>query len=124
METVLILSILCCVLALLYAAYVAARIAKKDPGDKKMQDISDAIHEGAMAFLMTEYKILAVYIIIVAGLLYYFINIPTMVTFIFGALCSILAGYFGMKIATKANVRTTQAARKTMHDALTATFDS
>ncbi|HIH37491.1 sodium-translocating pyrophosphatase [Candidatus Woesearchaeota archaeon] len=124
METVLILSILCCVLALLYAAYVAARIAKKDPGDKKMQDISDAIHEGAMAFLMTEYKILAVYIIIVAGLLYYFINIPTMVTFIFGALCSILAGYFGMKIATKANVRTTQAARKSLQDALRVSFDS
>ena len=87
-------------------------VAKQEAGNERMMFIADQIHTGAMAFLKKEYTYLAVFIVVVAGLLAGFISPNTAVAFVVGALLSILAGFLGMKAATRANVRTTQAAFK------------
>ncbi|MBW2977765.1 sodium-translocating pyrophosphatase [Candidatus Woesearchaeota archaeon] len=109
---------------LIFVASLISKILKKSPGTQKMQEIAKAIHEGAMAFLLREYRFLIIFIIIVAALLFYFINTPTAIAFIFGAITSALAGFIGMNIATKANVRTTEAARHNLRSALTIAFSS
>ena len=76
-----------------------------------MREIADAIHEGAMAFLNREYRILALFVLVVAGLLAWQLNVQTMICFVVGAALSVIAGFVGMKAATRANVRTTEAAR-------------
>ena len=84
---------------------------KKAPvGTDKMAEISDSIHDGAMAFLKREYTILAGFVFIIFGLLIAFVGTNTALAFLAGAICSILAGYTGMKAACRANVRTAQAA--------------
>ena len=85
-------------------------LKKKDAGDEKMQDLANQIHAGAMVFLKREYSILAVFIIVVFLLLWWGLGGQTAVAYVAGALCSILAGFTGMSSATRANVRTTQAA--------------
>lgn len=85
-------------------------IKKQDEGTELMRDIAKRIHLGAMVFLKTEYKILAIFIVIVCSLLAKFINLQTCIAFLGGACCSMLAGYFGMNAATRANVRTANAA--------------
>ena len=86
---------------------------KKAPvGSELMGEISDSIHEGAMAFLKREYTILAVFVAIVFGLLFAFVSANTSYAFLAGAICSIVAGYTGMKAACRANVRTAQAANQ------------
>ena len=95
----------------LFAAWKIYIYVEDQPaGSDKMIEISDSIHEGAMVFLKREYNILKFFIGIVFGLLAIFINFWTGVAFLVGAGCSMLAGYFGMSAATKANVRTAQAA--------------
>lgn len=99
----------------LIAAYgIYARLAKEPGGNEKMCDIANSIHEGAMAFLFREYRVLAVFVTVVMLLMLIAPDLgpKTMVAFLFGALCSVGAGYFGMQSATKANVRTAQAARE------------
>ena len=96
--------------ALLFAAYKASYVKKASPGNARMQEISSAIAEGADAFLLSEYKILAIFIVVLFGLICIFIDWRTALCFVLGALCSILAGFFGMKVATRANVRTAAAA--------------
>ena len=86
-------------------------VGKRSPGNERMREISELIHSGAMAFLYREYRILAVFVIVVAGLLAWKLSIETTICFISGALFSVLAGYIGMKAATKANSRTCEAAR-------------
>lgn len=109
--------------ALLFAAYKAHYVSKADPGTERMQEISAAIAEGASAFLSSEYKILVIFIIVLFVLISVFIDIGTGICFILGALCSILAGFFGMKVATKANVRTANAAKESgMNRALSIAF--
>ena len=109
--------------ALLFAAYKAYYVSKSDPGTDRMQEIASAIAEGASAFLRSEYKILSVFIILLFVLIAVFIDIGTAVCFIIGALCSILAGFFGMKVATMANVRTANAAKESgMNKALSIAF--
>jgi K(+)-stimulated pyrophosphate-energized sodium pump len=112
------------VVALVFAGILAYYVMKKDAGNKKMREISSAIHDGAMAFLKREYKILAIFVIAVVILLSIFINYKTAIAFVFGALCSGTAGYAGMKIATKANVRTTNAAQSSLSKALRIAFSS
>ena len=103
-------------------------VLKQDPGDGKMKEISDYIYEGALAFLNAEYRLLAVFVVaasIVLAIISYFVpttNILIVVAFIFGAFFSALAGNMGMKIATKTNVRTTQAARTSLPQALKVSF--
>ncbi len=96
------------------AAFIIYLAVKKQPdGNDKMREIAASIHEGAMAFLFREYKVLAVFIIIVAALMIFApgLGIKTALAFVFGAVSSVLAGFFGMSAATKANVRTSEAAR-------------
>jgi K(+)-stimulated pyrophosphate-energized sodium pump len=92
-----------------FALYAA--VSRLPAGNAKMVEIAAAIEEGAMAFLRREYTYLAVFVVVVAGALFFFRNAQTSGSFVAGALCSILAGFTGMKAATKSNVRTSEAAR-------------
>lgn len=116
------------VLALLYAYSRAQWVNKQDPGTEKMVEISEAIAEGARTFLRQEYRVLLIFVLVVAALLA-FANISRpesswmiAVSFMVGAFCSALAGFVGMTVATKANVRTTQAARQGLAPALNVAF--
>ncbi len=116
------------VLALLFAAYKTSWVNKQDAGDEKMQTIAGHIQEGAMAFLNREYRVLAIFVVVVAVLLAVGnAKLPNShaligVSFVLGALASASAGFFGMRIATKANVRTTSAARTSLNKALAVAF--
>ena len=111
------------VFALLFALYKACYVKNADVGTEKMREIAGAIAEGASAFLKSEYKILAVFIFALFLLITIFIDVGTAVCFLLGALCSILAGFFGMRVATMANVRTANAARQSgMNKALSIAF--
>lgn len=116
------------ILALLYMAYLSAWVSKQDAGGDKMQEISAAIAAGAMAFLKAEYSRLAIFAVIASVLLVIQSQMVEnshwliFVAFIFGASFSALAGFFGMRIATKANVRTTQAAKTSLAQALKVSF--
>ena len=111
------------VCALCFAAYKASYVVHAAPGTARMQEIASAIAEGADAFLMSEYKILAVFVVILFVLIGFFINWGTALCFLLGAFCSILAGFFGMKVATRANVRTANAAMESgMNKALSIAF--
>jgi len=116
------------VLALLYAFMKASWISRQDVGTETMATIAGHIADGALAFLKREYKVLIIFVISVAILLGFAnSNRPETspiiaVSFIVGALCSALAGFFGMRVATKANVRTTNAARTGLADALNIAF--
>ena len=109
--------------ALLFAAYKANYVSKSAPGNSRMQEIAGSIAEGADAFLRSEYKILAIFIVVLFVLISVFINIATAVCFVIGAGFSILAGFCGMKVATRANVRTANAAMEHgMNRALSVAF--
>lgn len=112
------------VLALLFARYLAVKVAKQEEGTEKMKEIASAISEGARAFLTAEYKILIVFVMVLFLLIGFGIgNWVTAICFVVGALFSTLAGYFGMNVATKANVRTANAARESgMNKALSIAF--
>lgn len=111
------------ILALLFAGYKAHYVQKAAPGNDRMQEIAGAIAEGADAFLKSEYKILAVFIVVLFALITIFISVGTAVCFLLGAVFSILAGLFGMKVATRANVRTANAAMEQgMNRALSIAF--
>lgn len=117
--------------ALIYAFVLAQRIDKKDPGNERMQELGKAITEGAMAFLNREYRTLVFFVIAVAVALVfaiglaqgsYIIGFNTAISFIVGAVFSGMAGNIGMRIATKANTRTAQAARSGLNPALEVAF--
>lgn len=96
--------------ALIFAAYKAGYVSKAAPGSSRMQEIAGSIAEGANAFLKSEYKILAIFIVVLFALISLFIDLGTGICFVVGAAFSMLAGFFGMRVATKANVRTANAA--------------
>ncbi|WP_445955707.1 sodium-translocating pyrophosphatase [Yeosuana sp.] len=116
------------VLALLFVYIKNVWVSKQDAGNEKMTKIAKHIADGAMSFLKAEYKILAIFVVAVAVLLFFKGNSETgssgmvAVSFIVGAICSALAGFIGMRVATKANVRTTQAARTSLGKALEVAF--
>lgn len=123
------LPIVMAILGLLFMGIKRAWVLKQDAGDGKMKEISDHIYEGALAFLKAEYKLLTIFVIIASIALAGITFIPgvkthllIVVAFIFGALFSAYAGNIGMKIATKTNVRTTQAARTSLPQALKVSF--
>ena len=99
-------------LALVFAILNTIRVSKKPEGNDRMKEIAGAISEGARAFLMSEYKILVVFVALLFLLIGAFISWTEAVCFLVGALFSVLAGYLGMNVATKANVRTANAARE------------
>ncbi len=116
-------------LALGYAFWRSAWVNKKDPGNETMREIATNIREGAMAFLAAEYRKLAIFVVVVAGLLAWANNgqrdshALIAVSFVVGAICSGLAGFFGMRVATAANTRTTHAARTGLSPALEVAFN-
>ena len=120
--------ILMAVIGLLFMAMKRAWVLKQDAGDGKMKEISDYIYEGALAFLKAEYRLLAIFVVIASVVLAAISQIVEtssiliVIAFIFGAFFSALAGNMGMKIATKTNVRTTQAARTSLPQALKVAF--
>ncbi|WP_321835098.1 sodium-translocating pyrophosphatase [Clostridium butyricum] len=118
----LYLPILTGIVSLVVVVFIANSIIKRDPGSDRMREISGYIEEGAMAFLKKEYCYLAVFIIIVALSIFIFLNINTAIAFIVGALFSITAGFVGMRIAVKSNVRTAQAAKHGIKEALSVAF--
>ena len=95
---------------LLYAYVVYRGLSGLPVGSDRMREISEAIHEGAMVFLKREYRIILLFVAAVFACVSYFIGLETGIAYVGGAACSVLAGFFGMKSATKANVRTAQAA--------------
>ena len=116
------------ILALLFVYFKNRWVSKQDVGNEKMSKIAKHIADGAMSFLKAEYKVLAIFVLAVAILLYFKgsyeegSNGMIALSFIIGAICSALAGFIGMKAATKANVRTTQAARTSLGKALEVAF--
>ena len=115
------------IVALLFVYIKNKWVASKEIGSEKMERIAQNISDGAMAFLRAEYKILSVFVLITAVLLGFKgesegTSYLVAVSFIVGALCSGLAGFIGMKVATKANVRTTNAARESLGKALEIAF--
>jgi K(+)-stimulated pyrophosphate-energized sodium pump len=117
------------VAGLLYMAILQSWVVKQDAGDEKMRSIANHIADGAMAFLKAEYRVLSIFVLIASAALGWLsLQVTTshpliVVAFIIGALFSVLAGFLGMRIATKANVRTTQAARTSLSHALKVSFN-
>ncbi len=100
------------ILALLVAAGLAVWVKKQDEGTDRMKEIAAAIHEGAQAFLMSEYKILVIFIVVLFAAIGFGISWATAICFVIGAVFSTIAGYCGMQVATRANVRTANAAKE------------
>jgi len=107
---------------LLYAGITGFSILKKDAGNETMVELSRAIHSGAMTYLVRQYKTLSIFIVVVAALLGFVLGPYVAVTFVTGAICSIIAGFIGMTLATKSNSRTTQAAITSLNAALRVAF--
>ncbi len=122
------------ILGLIVMAIKSAWVSKQDAGDKNMQELAGYIADGAMAFLKAEWKVLSIFVVFAAALLAYSGTIHEIngkevhgswiiaLAFIIGAVFSATAGYIGMKVATKANVRTTQAAKTSLKQALKVSF--
>ncbi len=117
------------VIALIFTFVKSSWVQRQDAGNEKMQNIAKFIQDGAMAFLRAEYKVLGIFVIAVAVLLAWQGSTRgeasswlVAVSFVIGAMCSALAGYIGMKVATKANVRTTNAAISSLNKALEVAF--
>ena len=123
MEKIAILAPVLGVAALLFAASLSKKVSKQDTGTERMKEISEFIHEGAQAFLMSEYKILVVFVAVLFVGIGLGISWLTAGAFLLGAVFSTIAGYCGMNVATRANVRTAAAAKDSgMNKALSVAF--
>ncbi|NND06930.1 MAG: sodium-translocating pyrophosphatase [Saprospiraceae bacterium] len=115
------------VVALLFTFWKSSWVSRQDVGSEKMANIAENITKGAMAFLRAEYRVLAIFVLVVAVLMAWSGTSEgssplVALSFVLGAICSGLAGFIGMKVATKANVRTTNAARNSLGEALGVAF--
>ncbi|WP_297637515.1 sodium-translocating pyrophosphatase [uncultured Clostridium sp.] len=119
---ILFIPLICGLIALGVLLFLRKDILKEEPGNEKMREIAESIEEGAMAFLKKEYKYLSIFIVALFILIGSFLSIQAAIAFIAGALFSMVAGYVGMKIAVKANVRTANAAKKGIKEALSIAF--
>ena len=123
MNNLVILAPIIGVVALLFAFMLTKKVKSQSEGTDRMKEIAAYIHEGAQAFLMAEYKILIVFVAVLFVLIGFGISWPTAIAFLIGALFSTIAGYCGMNVATKANVRTAAAAMESgMNKALSTAF--
>ncbi|GAB5409773.1 MAG: sodium-translocating pyrophosphatase [Balneolaceae bacterium] len=127
MQNIIFFSIAAGVIALLFTALKSSWVTKQEVGTERMGRIADSIAAGAMAFLKAEYKVLSIFVAVVAIILAVSADAVTSswmvsISFIVGAICSGLAGFIGMKVATKANVRTTNAARESLGKGLEVAF--
>ncbi|MDQ0150497.1 sodium-translocating pyrophosphatase [Eubacterium multiforme] len=118
----LILPLVCGIISLIVLVFLAKGILKKDSGNEKMKEIAMHIEEGAMAFIKKEYKYLSIFVVIIFILIGTFLSYKTAIAFLVGAIFSMVAGFVGMKIAVKANVRTARAAQNGIKDALGVAF--
>ncbi|MBA1335577.1 MAG: K(+)-stimulated pyrophosphate-energized sodium pump [Firmicutes bacterium] len=110
------------IIAIFFAFILAARINKADAGTERMREIASYIQEGAMAFLTRQYRSLGIFVVVLFFVLLFLIDLQTAICFLLGALFSAGAGYYGMKVATKANVRAANGARESMNKALGIAF--
>ena len=116
--------IVCGILALLYGAVTIRSVLKADAGNERMQEIAGAIQEGARAYLNRQYQVISIVGVVVLLILTYLLGIYTGIGFLIGAVLSGIAGYVGMKVSVRANVRTAEAARKGLQPALDISFRS
>jgi K(+)-stimulated pyrophosphate-energized sodium pump len=121
MGPIILFSLICGVVGVVYALTTAAWISKQDAGSERMQQISGAVREGAYAFLAREYKTVAMVGVVIFALLF-FLGTWTAIGFVIGACGSALAGYIGMMVTVRSNVRTAQAAYKGLGTALNVAF--
>ena len=118
----LILSILVGIIALCFALILYFDIKKRNAGNENMREIAKNIEDGAMTFLFREYKFILIFAVVVTLIIAVAIHYKTAIAFIIGAFFSIISGFCGMRVAVKANVRTTEAAKKGIKEALTISF--
>ncbi|MFH1394277.1 MAG: sodium-translocating pyrophosphatase [Candidatus Micrarchaeota archaeon] len=116
------LAFLAGVLTLLYAAYLAFMVVKAPRGTEKMQEISKAIEEGANAFLMRQYKTLLPIVVVLFAIIAVLVGANTAIAFVVGVVSSALAGYIGMQVSVRGNVRVAEAAKKGLKGALSVAF--
>ena len=122
MNSFLLFAGICSVIGIAYGLFLAKSILKKSAGNEKMQSISNAIAEGAKAYLNRQYKTIGMIAAILFFILWFALGITSALGFIFGAFLSALAGYIGMNVSVRANVRTTEAARLGLKEALDVAF--
>ena len=115
---------ICALLGICMAGYLGSWVLKQDPGPDKMNNISLKIQQGAKAFLMSEYKLLVIFMVVVAVVMAVALSPITAIAFVTGGILSALAGYIGMHVATRANTRTAYAAEKSVAAALNVSFKS
>ncbi len=117
------LALVISLVALAYAAYLAKKILKLEPGTEKMQEIANAIKEGALAYMARQYKTVAIFAVLLTAALWYLFGTPIATGFLLGALLSALSGYIGMSISVRANVRTAHKAKEGLKEALAVAFE-
>ncbi len=124
MSNIIVFALICGAVGVVYALFTAAWVSKQDPGNERMQQISNAIKEGAGAFLAREYKTVAMVGVVIIILLFFLGHGKPWISlgFLIGSVGSALAGYIGMMVTVRANVRTTQAAHKGLQSALDVSF--
>ena len=115
---------ICAAIGICVAGYLGSWVLKQDPGPDKMNSISIKIQQGAQAFLMAEYRMLAIFVVVVAVIMGIALSVWTAAAFVTGAILSAAAGYVGMFVATRANTRTTHAAEESVARALNVSFKS
>lgn len=118
----LALPLFCSIISLIVLIFIAKDILKKDVGNKKMREIASHIEEGAMAFIKKEYKYLSIFVVCIFLLISIFLSYKTAIAFLIGAIFSMIAGFVGMRIAVKANVRCANAAKSGIKKALDVAF--
>src|SRR3546814_15927033 len=122
--TIVIVAIACGLLAVLYGIVTSRQVLSASPGNQKMQDIAAAIQEGAKAYLGRQYRTIAVVGVVVAIAIFIFLGYVSAIGFIIGAVLSGSAGYIGMNISVRANVRTAEADRTSLQSGLTVAFSA
>ena len=123
MSSTILFALFCGALGVIYALFTAIWVSKQDAGNAKMQEISNAVKEGAYAFLAREYKTVAIVAVLLVVLIVAMgLGVWTGIGFVIGTVGSALAGFVGMWVTVRANVRTTQAAHKGLQAALGLAF--